>query len=609
VIEPAGLSAQVRLGEQYTTQLHVGNAGLAELSFQISEISGTLPAGALNADTIHVVNEQATASARRAGDGAAAERAVAERAEAGSTDTIPVDAAGSAPVDIGTSWETMAPLPAGRVFAAVIADTNGYVYVIGGASDAAASIPTTTTYRYDTVSNAWTTMAPLPVALYSIDGVVIDNRIYIPGDAGTATTYVYDIAMNTWSSITANGGYTARGQYQVVAIGADLYVLGGIVGGASTTQVWKLNTLTGAWSASAPMQKSRTSFSAVAVNGVIYVAGGVLFPGFTPDMTAEKFDGTSWSYIAGVPDGGGAYTRWSYNADALGADGVWLAAGRRDADWNVLNHAGVYNPNTNAWTTSPAIPAMAQGRVYCEGDVATDGYFYVIGGRDSLGGVLYATNERLRVGYAGLQTDVPWLSEAPVTGTVPADSARVVEVTFAAFPTLTASPEYPVFHATLVVRTTDSGAGQNGALRVPVTMAVYDLGDLGVRQSAVRKAGNITFTIVVSNTGPANGSGAVLTSTLQGVTVTGGSLCAIAACPGAMLMAAATSSTVLTATLDNLPAGAVVTHTLTGYAAPGPASNAVALAPPAGYVDVTPANNGIVSMTGARVMLPLARRP
>ena len=51
-IDPAGLSAQVRLGEQYTMQLNVGNAGLAALTFEISEISGTLPAGALRVDTI-----------------------------------------------------------------------------------------------------------------------------------------------------------------------------------------------------------------------------------------------------------------------------------------------------------------------------------------------------------------------------------------------------------------------------------------------------------------------------------------------------------------------------------------------------------------------------
>ena len=145
------------------------------------------------------------------------------------------------------------------------------------------------------------------------------------------------------------------------------------------------------------MQKSRASFAAAAINGAIYVAGGVSYPGFTPDMTAEKFDGTVWSYIAGVPDGGGAYTRWSYMADGSTANSMWLAAGRRDSAWDVLNHAAYYDPKLDAWTDSPTIPVLNQARVYVEGVVADDGYFYVIGGRAPDGSIAYDTNERLKV--------------------------------------------------------------------------------------------------------------------------------------------------------------------------------------------------------------------
>ncbi len=414
----------------------------------------------------------------------------------------------SATRDIGDSWETMAPLPAGRVFNAVVADENGYIYVIGGTSNAGGTTPTNTNYRYDTSTNTWSTMAAMPASLMSLNGVEVNNKIYVPGDATTATTYVYDIATDSWSSIPANGGYTARSQYQIVAIGTDVYVLGGIVAAASasTTQVWKLDTTTDTWSAGTPMQRSRTSFSAAAIDGQIYAAGGVAFPGFAPDMTAEKFDGAAWSFIAPVP-GGGTLTRWSYNAAAHGEDGLWLAAGRRDTDWNVLNHAGYYDPSADAWTTSPDIPTLAQGRVYMEGAVATDGYFYVIGGRDSAGSVIYANNERLYVGYPG-SGDVEWLDQDPQSGEVAPDGGEMeITITFDAG-AVTQAGDY---FATLRVVSNDP---MMGAYNIPVTMTVEPSDTAGRIEGVVQSLGYCD-----DNPFPAEGAEVVITSGTNSWTV------------------------------------------------------------------------------------------
>ncbi len=68
--------------------------------------------------------------------------------------------------------------------------------------------------------------------------------------------------------------------------------------------------------------------------------------------------------------------------------------------------------------------------------------------------------------------DIPWLSEDPITGTVPADGVRAVDVTFTAFPTLTTWASYPVFTGTLIVNTDDAMAGDNGKFYVPVTMTI-----------------------------------------------------------------------------------------------------------------------------------------
>lgn len=496
-VDPASLSETVPFGQTATQSLMLGNSGAYTLTFELREQDG----GFNPAFSVQVVPAGTADTARQApavsGNPTVAEKGVADR-----TAVAGPASGGPAPEDIGDSWEIMAPLPAGRVFNAVVADQNGYIYVIGGTSDAGGLTPTNTNYRYNTTTNTWDTMAPMPASLDSIDGIEINNKIYIPGDDVTATTYVYDIATNTWSTIPANGGYTPRSQYQVVAMGDDLYVLGGIVAAASasTTEVWVLDTTSGTWSAGVPMQKSRTSFSAAAIDGEIFVAGGVLFPGFTPDMTAEKFDGSSWSYVANVPDGGGAYTRWSYNADGHGADGLWLGAGRRDAGWAVLNHAGYYDPSTDTWTDSPTIPILNQGRVYMEGDVAADGYFYVIGGRDSAGAIIYTTNERLYVGSPA-SGDVLWLSEDVTSGEVAPDGGeQEIIVTFDA----SVVTEPGDYLASLRVVSNDP---MMGAYSIPVTMTVQPSANAGYIEGTVQSLGYCD-----NNPFPAEGAEVVISS-------------------------------------------------------------------------------------------------
>ncbi|MCA9972932.1 MAG: DUF4397 domain-containing protein, partial [Anaerolineales bacterium] len=355
-------------------------------------------------------------------------------------------------------------------------------------------------------TNTWATMAAMPAALDSIDGIVIKDKIYIPGgDTNGGDTYVYDIATDSWSTIAANGGYSGRAQYQVVAIGDNLYVLGGIAGAASTTEVWVLDTTTGTWTAGTPMQRTRTSFSAAAIDGQIYVAGGVAFPGFAPDMTAEKFDGSAWSFIASLPNGGGAYTRWSYNADGHGADGLWLAAGRRDAGWAVLNHAGYYNPDTDTWTDSPTIPTLSQGRVYMEGAVASDGYFYVIGGRDSAGAIVYDANERLMVGAPVgpcTPSDLPWLSVNPISGTLSAGGSEQITVSLDASGLATGS-----YAGSLCFTTNDPASP---LIRVPVNFEVVERANLQVAHLAPFATGAGTAVTITLN------STVVLTNVVYG---------------------------------------------------------------------------------------------
>lgn len=301
--------------------------------------------------------------------------------------------------DADGGWETMAPLPAPRVFSAVTS-CGEYVYVIGGTSDASGNNQTKSVFRYNTTSNSWITMAPLPDWMAYHDAVAIGQKIYVPGDYNTGTTYVYDIASDTWSSIAANHGYTGRMHYSAVPCGNEVVVIGGINWSVfeATTEVWRLNTGTGVWKRGVSFPDQRMNAAAASYGSQIAVTGGVNFPGFSPYLTTWVFDGTTWNAGTPVPDNSGTYNGWRFAADGQTTDGsLWIGAGQRDALWNVVGDTGVYYIGNDTWNATPDLPVLNQPRVYTSGTIAADGYFYVAGGRNPSATVIYASFERLNV--------------------------------------------------------------------------------------------------------------------------------------------------------------------------------------------------------------------
>ena len=127
----------------------------------------------------------------------------------------------------------------------------------------------------------------------------------------------------------------------------------------------------------------------------------------------------------------------------------------------------------------------------------------------------------------------------------------------------------------------------------PQSSTQADLGIIKSGPAAVGVAGVVTYTIIISNAGPAAADGAVVTDTvplnlvgpaLTACTTTGG-----ATCPAVVIPAAVTGPW----TLPALPAGATVTLTIAGTApaAVGNLTNVINVAPPAGITDPDVSNN------------------
>ena len=307
-------------------------------------------------------------------------------------------------------WTAMAPLPAGRVFAAE-AVTDEYVFVIGGASDAAGATEVATNYRYTIATDTWEEMTGLPVAAMQISAAVLNGKIYIPGaypgGVWDSNTYVYDIATDTWTTIPTSGTFIGASLYGVAADAATgtIYRVGGIVddgasGLISTNRVWALDVASSTWTELVPLQSARMNAAVAAIDGQLYAAGGVAFPGFAVVPSTEIYNGTAWSYGAPLPTGG-TINGWTYGAYATAWNSMYVFGGRRDSGWNVLNHTGIYHPANDMWMTTPALPAITLGRVYLGGG-SNSTALWATGGRNGAASAIYDIHERLNLCVAAV---------------------------------------------------------------------------------------------------------------------------------------------------------------------------------------------------------------
>ena len=447
VITATSYTAVVATSQQLTYPLRIANEGTTNLEYEIVEqdlgSNGLASTGIRTERLTEPLSEDVLAAIE-----------TLSSAEA--------QVIGNTIAETGDSWQVVASLPEGRTRPAIAA-VGQKVYVIGGSN--AAGEKTNTTYCYDIASNAWTELGSAPITLDGADAAVIAGHIYIPGDADSGTTCVYDTFQNVWTIVTANNGYSARWEYATAVKGSNVYVLGGLDGSSLTNEVWILDTTTGIWAQSSSMTAVRLGFAAGWVDDTLVAAGGVtgIISSLAPLLTTELWNGSSWSYGASVPSDSSTLTRWSYMADGVGVDGLWLAGGPRSSSLGESDDMALYSVESNTWTVSPTLPTLNQARGYLEGAIAGDGYFYAIGGQSADGQTVYSTVERCYVGAFDSNSD--WLSASPTSGVVAPGEEATVTLTLDA----TATEGIGTYHAAIAINTNDPLQPQ---VWVPITMTV-----------------------------------------------------------------------------------------------------------------------------------------
>ena len=151
--------------------------------------------------------------------------------------------------DVGNNWQNPTQMQTIRRAQASVADNIGNVFVFGDYVSLFGL--TNTAEKYLTSSNSWSYINPLPNPLANINGVFINDKIYIPGDINNPNLYIYTVSTGSWDIPLINkqsNGITnldGRWGYQLCNIANNIYMIGGIInGGTYTNQLWVLDVTT-----------------------------------------------------------------------------------------------------------------------------------------------------------------------------------------------------------------------------------------------------------------------------------------------------------------------------------------------------------------------------
>ena len=175
-----------------------------------------------------------------------------------------------------------------------------------------------------------------------------------------------------------------RQEESVVAVGTDLYIIGGIpqqLPYPTLNKVEVFSTVTKRWRSAAPLPCTLNHGNAAVVDGKIYILGGL---NGTSNWAAVgngyEYDprNNTWTHLPFMPN------RTARGASAVGVHGstIYIAGGLLDLD--LITYAqpscatvSSYDTKTQEWTKLPSLP---EGRDHVGGAIIGD-VFYVVGGR------------------------------------------------------------------------------------------------------------------------------------------------------------------------------------------------------------------------------------
>ncbi|KAL3219385.1 hypothetical protein MRX96_030404 [Rhipicephalus microplus] len=223
--------------------------------------------------------------------------------------------------------------------------------------------------------------------LYDLDVVMHNNEVPTPMFArpriphevmfviggwmhGGPTTYTesYDTKADRWIKVDEVDPDGPRAYHKCVAIGEEIYVIGGFNGEEYFSSVRCFNANTKTWRTITPMHMKRCYVSVAVLDEIIYAMGG--YDGRHRQNTAEKFDRRTnqWTMISPM-------NMQRSDACATAHDSYVYVTGGFSGN-ECLSSAERYDPATDQWTMIACMRFRRSG----VGCIGFRNYIYVIGG-------------------------------------------------------------------------------------------------------------------------------------------------------------------------------------------------------------------------------------
>jgi len=452
-VEPTMIEAWVVTGtEEYETGgFTIGNIGAQDLEWEIREKDAGYAPGSLkiepNTNRLPEVQNPGNASVLN----------------------LPSVLGTPQTVNMPNSWLSGTPYPMGIVryaWAQCEGDHNSF-YVIAGVSNGSLVYNMN---RFDADANTWTPLASISTSVQeNPTAVCYEGKIYsTSGGYGVTQFFIYDIATNTWS----NGATLPRSVEGAAMAGWDgkIYMIGGdddyypASGVSDEVNIYDIATDT--WIGyGAPMPVGTGNVGFVQLGSYVYVVGGwwdLLSPGSNSNMTLR------YDLEADMWETGPTFT--PARADfPIAATSQYLYAIGGDTDgggyWDSTNSVWRYDYTAwpgGAWEDiSDPIPYALQAmNAGFTTDSITGGEVWSTGGLNGPTFVWYADNlyRPSEPPWSPTPSDVPWMWEDPITGTVVPESSQDVGVYLTAMSDTVPLP-YGTYTATIRILNNDSVAG------------------------------------------------------------------------------------------------------------------------------------------------------
>jgi hypothetical protein len=204
---------------------------------------------------------------------------------------------------VSDTWSAVAPMPHVRS-AHVAVSVGSFMYVLGGFDG---RVIMANVLKFDSMHDTWSEIAPLPQARCAVTACTIGSDIFVLGgilsitdgdSQASASVYKLDTVSNEWSTMAPMplgcAGHSAS------VLGGIIYIVGVGAVGATRTGVVRFDPANNAWSTLTPTLTDKYGGCSFVLDGCLYAAGSS-----RSSSSVERYDVTSdtWTVVADMLQG------------------------------------------------------------------------------------------------------------------------------------------------------------------------------------------------------------------------------------------------------------------------------------------------------------------